>query len=120
MKYPIPRWTNPLPVMSGLSSKTSCAVAGEAHERAKLERVCRYMARPPIAEQRLSVDNVYPGALTFLTKEPTPNWRAAGRAPSDGLKAASNEELFDGWIMIKRTADGRKGCSLSVSVTRKI
>jgi len=25
----------------------NCAVACEAHERAKLERVCRYMARPP-------------------------------------------------------------------------
>ena len=34
----------------------NCAVACEAHERAKLERVCRDMARPPIAEQRLSVD----------------------------------------------------------------
>ena len=34
----------------------NCAVACEAHERAKLERICRYMARPPIAEERLSVD----------------------------------------------------------------
>jgi hypothetical protein len=34
----------------------NCAQACEAHERAKLERVCRYMASPPIAEQRLSVD----------------------------------------------------------------
>ena len=33
----------------------NCAVACEAHERAKLERLCRYMARPPIAEERLSV-----------------------------------------------------------------
>jgi hypothetical protein len=34
----------------------NCAVACEAHERAKLERVCRYMARGPIAQERLSVD----------------------------------------------------------------
>ncbi len=34
----------------------NCAVACEAHERAKLERICRYMARPPIAEERLSID----------------------------------------------------------------
>ena len=34
----------------------NCAVGCEAHERAKLERVCRYMARPPIAEERLSLD----------------------------------------------------------------
>jgi hypothetical protein len=34
----------------------NCAVGCEPNERAKLERVCRYMARGPIAEQRLSVD----------------------------------------------------------------
>ena len=28
----------------------------QAHERAKLERICRYMARGPIAQERLSVD----------------------------------------------------------------
>jgi len=33
-----------------------CAVGCETHERAKLERVCRYMARGPIAQERLSVD----------------------------------------------------------------
>ena len=31
-------------------------VGCEPRERGKLERVCRYMARPPIAEERLSVD----------------------------------------------------------------
>ena len=31
----------------------NCSVACEATERTKLERVCRYMARPPIAEERL-------------------------------------------------------------------
>jgi len=34
----------------------NCAVAGEAHERAKLDRVCRYMARGPIAQERLSLE----------------------------------------------------------------
>jgi len=34
----------------------NCAVACEAHERAKLERIARYMARPPMAEARLSLD----------------------------------------------------------------
>jgi hypothetical protein len=30
-------------------------VAAKAHERKKLERICRYIARPPVAEQRLSL-----------------------------------------------------------------
>jgi hypothetical protein len=34
----------------------NCAVACEVNERGKLERVCRYMARGPIAQERLSVD----------------------------------------------------------------
>jgi hypothetical protein len=34
----------------------NCAVACEVHERAKLERVCRYMARGPIAQEHLSLD----------------------------------------------------------------
>jgi len=34
----------------------NAGVGCEARERGKLERVCRYMARPPIAEERLSVD----------------------------------------------------------------
>lgn len=34
----------------------NCAVVCEVNERAKLERVCRYMARGPIAQERLSVD----------------------------------------------------------------
>jgi hypothetical protein len=34
----------------------NAAVVCEAHQRAKLERVCRYVARGPIALERLSVD----------------------------------------------------------------
>ncbi len=29
-------------------------VAAKAHERKKLERICRYIAKPPVSEQRLS------------------------------------------------------------------
>jgi hypothetical protein len=31
------------------------SVAAKAHERKKLERICRYIARPPVSEQRLSL-----------------------------------------------------------------
>ena len=34
----------------------NAAVACEAHQRDKLERICRYVARPPIALERLSID----------------------------------------------------------------
>ena len=30
-------------------------VAAKAHERKKLERLCRYITRPPVAEKRLSL-----------------------------------------------------------------
>jgi hypothetical protein len=32
------------------------ATVCEAHQRDKLERLCRYITRPPIATKRLSVD----------------------------------------------------------------
>jgi hypothetical protein len=41
---------------SGDGFSLNCAVACEVNERAKLEWVCRYMARGPIAQERLSVD----------------------------------------------------------------
>ena len=46
----------------------NAAVGCEAHERGKLERVCRYMARPPIAEERLSVDG--DGLVVYELKHP--------------------------------------------------
>ena len=46
----------------------NAAVGCEAHERDKLERVCRYMARPPIAEERLSVDG--DGLVVYQLKRP--------------------------------------------------
>ena len=46
----------------------NCAVACEAGERTKLERVCRYMARPPVAEDRLSIDG--DGLVVYQLKRP--------------------------------------------------
>lgn len=44
------------------------AVSCEACERGKLERLCRYMARPAIAEQRLVVNG--DGLVVFELKRP--------------------------------------------------
>ena len=58
---PIRQWvlTFPYPLRF-LFAATVC----EAHQRSKLERLCRYIPRPPIATQRLSLDRrgrvVYP------------------------------------------------------------
>jgi hypothetical protein len=46
----------------------NAAVGRAARERTKLERVGRYMARPPIAEQRLSVDG--DGLVVYELKRP--------------------------------------------------
>jgi Putative transposase len=46
----------------------NAAVGCEAHELSKLERVCRYMARPPIAEERLSIDG--DGLVVYEFKRP--------------------------------------------------
>ncbi len=46
----------------------NAAVGSEAHERSKQERVCRYMARPPIAQERLSVDG--DGLVVYELKHP--------------------------------------------------
>jgi hypothetical protein len=46
----------------------NCSVACEAGERTKLERVCRYMARPPVAEERLSIDG--DGLVVYQLKRP--------------------------------------------------
>jgi hypothetical protein len=40
----------------------------EAHERSKLERLCRYITRPPIATKRLSVDDR--GRVLYRYKRP--------------------------------------------------
>ena len=66
----------------------NCAVACEAHERAKLEKVCRYMARGPISEQRLSIDG--DGLVVLELK----------RAFTDG----TTHELFEPQDFIARLA----------------
>jgi hypothetical protein len=46
---------SPYEQLAGASGARNCAVACEVNERAKLERVCRYMARGPISQERLRV-----------------------------------------------------------------
>jgi len=46
----------------------NAAVACQARQRAKLERLCRYMSRPPIALQRLSLDG--DGLVVYELKHP--------------------------------------------------
>jgi len=45
-------------------------VAAKAHERKKLERICRYIARPPVSEQHLSITRN--GRVRYELKTP---WR---------------------------------------------
>jgi hypothetical protein len=40
----------------------------EAHQRSRLERLCRYITRPPIATKRLSVDGR--GRVVYQYKQP--------------------------------------------------
>ena len=44
------------------------ATVCEAHQRSRLERLCRYITRPPIATQRLSTDNR--GRVVYRYKQP--------------------------------------------------
>ena len=46
----------------------NCAVACDAHDRSKLERVIRYMARPPISQGHLSLDG--DGLVVYELKHP--------------------------------------------------
>ena len=46
----------------------NAAVACKAHERTKLGRLCRYISRPPIALERLSVDG--DGLVVYELKRP--------------------------------------------------
>jgi RNase P protein component len=57
----------------GLVAKNSgfslhAGVASKAHERDRLERVCRYIARPAVAEERLSIDDY--GNVIYRFKKP--------------------------------------------------
>jgi hypothetical protein len=44
------------------------ATVCEAHQRSRLERLCRYITRPPIATKRLSVD--HQGRVVYRYKQP--------------------------------------------------
>ena len=44
------------------------ATVCEAHQRGRLERLCRYITRPPVATKRLSVD--YQGRVVYRYKQP--------------------------------------------------
>ena len=46
-------------------------VAAQAHERDKLERLCRYITRPAIAERRLSISPQ--GRVRYQLKTPWKN-----------------------------------------------
>ncbi len=49
----------------------NAAVSCQAHQRTKLERLCRYVARPPLALERLSVTD--DGKLHYALKRPYSN-----------------------------------------------
>ena len=49
----------------------NAAVSCQAHQRSKLERLCRYVARPPLALERLSVTDE--GKLRYALKHPYSN-----------------------------------------------
>jgi hypothetical protein len=56
--YSVPPDVADIPMLArwygfSLHAATVC----EAHQRSKLERLCRYITRPPIATRRLSVDD---------------------------------------------------------------
>lgn len=44
------------------------AVAAKAHERDKLERLCRYISRPAVSEKRLSM--ISHGNIRYQLKKP--------------------------------------------------
>ena len=46
-------------------------VATQAHERKKLERICRYVARPAVSEQRLTLTK--DGRVRYELKTPYSN-----------------------------------------------
>jgi hypothetical protein len=60
-------------VIKGLVAKNSgfslhAGVATKAHERDRLEKICRYIARPAVAEERLSTDDY--GNVIYRFKKP--------------------------------------------------
>ncbi len=58
------------PVASAFGFSLHAGVAVKAHQRAKLERLCRYVSRPAVAESRLSLTDH--GRICYSLKTP---WR---------------------------------------------
>ena len=83
----------PVAAFGGFNVHAKVAVDG--HDRKRLERICRYLGRPPIAQERL--ERLSDGRLKFTMKKP---WRdgttalvfesvLAGRARSPGTRGSS-------------------------------
>jgi hypothetical protein len=64
IKFPIFHSCPGAKVNVGTASASVC----EAHQRERLERLCRYITRPPIATQRLSVDSQ--GRVVYTYRHP--------------------------------------------------
>ena len=61
-----------IPLLAKVSGfSLHAATVCEAHQRSRLERLCRYVTRPPIATQRLSVDGQ--GRVVYRYKQPFRN-----------------------------------------------
>ena len=57
--------------IAGDGFSLTAAVGCQAHQRSKLERLCRYVARPPLALERLSATDE--GKLGYALKHPYAN-----------------------------------------------
>ena len=70
---PIDFWVAAPPTVSEIEAKNSgfslhAGVATKVHERDRLEKICRYIARPAVSEERLSTDDY--GNVIYRFKKP--------------------------------------------------
>ena len=62
-----------IPVLAKMAGfSLHAATVCEAYQRSRLERLCRYITRPPIATKRLSVDGR--GRVVYQYKHPFRDW----------------------------------------------
>lgn len=81
------------PQEEGAGKVGGFSLHAEAHEGAKLERLCRYIARPAISEKRLSISPQGRGATgphmwNGIQWISSPNWRRWSRRPAPGFTAS--------------------------------
>jgi hypothetical protein len=80
-------------------------VATKAHERKKLERICRYIARSPVSEQRLSF--THNGMVRYELKTPyrdgTTHVTAPAHPSACGI-SASMHVIFEPLDLISKLA----------------